>query len=550
MLKPSKNMNGNRCFVYVRKSSESEDRQVLSLESQSGVLKDLAKRYEMNVVKEFTEAKSAKEPGRQVFNEMIEAIKRGEAENIVCWKLDRLTRNPVDQGTIQHLLQKGIIQRITTPDREYLPGDNVLMMGVEMGMANQFILDLRKNVMRGNKTKLEKGGLPGRPPIGYLNDPDKTIIPDPARFPLVQKLLRLFLTGAYTPRQLVTIASDEIGLTKPGKHVTKKGFDKSYIYKVLRNPFYCGVIVRAGERYAGSHERMINPVEHEEILRLLKRQKSESSTKTEPKTLFPLTGMIRCGCGRMITAYVVKKSNGKRYRYYSCTRKICHDEQKCSEPIVRADDLEEQAYELVKSVSLPKPLAAWIKAWAKLGHMHESFITELEVEGLHKEKERIIKRQHNLTAYLLDNVITREEYGKEKPMLVSELQRVQGRLEANMTRIKDWEEAVCCVVDLAALAKEVYEDKGDVEGKKIILQAIGSNFVLKDKKLNVEVKKPFQVIANNKIVLSLEDEKDLTQEIRLLETKNPTAVPSSLSWCSQDDLNVRPLPSQGSALSS
>jgi len=66
-------------------------------------------------------------------------------------------------------------------------------MNFEFGMANQFILDLSKNVKRGLKTKAEKGWRPGPAPFGYLNDKSKgkgknEIIKDPDRFKLVKKM--------------------------------------------------------------------------------------------------------------------------------------------------------------------------------------------------------------------------------------------------------------------------------------------------------------------------------------------------------------------------
>jgi len=146
-----------RYFIYCRKSSESEDRQVLSLESQLNELKSLAERLNLSVVDVFTEAQSAKSPGRPLFNEMLKRINHKQAEGIICWKLDRLARNPIDGGQIIWMLQKGIIKHIQTFDRSYAPEDNVLLMSVEFGMANQYILDLSKNVKRGLKTKAEKG---------------------------------------------------------------------------------------------------------------------------------------------------------------------------------------------------------------------------------------------------------------------------------------------------------------------------------------------------------------------------------------------------------
>ncbi len=148
--------NKIRYFLYTRKSTEGDERQVQSLPDQTKVMKEKAKSLWIEIVDTFQEAMSAKAPGRYKFNEMISRIKNGEAEWIIAWKLDRLSRNPVDSGTIQYMLQTGTLQKVITNDREYHPEDAGLLMSVENGMSNQFIMDLRKNVLRWMKSKTEK----------------------------------------------------------------------------------------------------------------------------------------------------------------------------------------------------------------------------------------------------------------------------------------------------------------------------------------------------------------------------------------------------------
>ncbi len=118
-------MKKDSYFIYCRKSTEEEDRQVLSIESQVNELTALAKELDLPVTDILTESKSAKEPGRKVFNEMARRIYRKEASGIICWKLDRLARNPIDGGQISWMLQQGIIRHIQTPERGYHPEDNV-----------------------------------------------------------------------------------------------------------------------------------------------------------------------------------------------------------------------------------------------------------------------------------------------------------------------------------------------------------------------------------------------------------------------------------------
>ncbi|MBU4467303.1 MAG: recombinase family protein [Candidatus Omnitrophica bacterium] len=80
-----------RYFIYARKSTDDEDRQVLSIEAQIKEVREYAQRENLFVVKEIIEAKTAKKPGRPLFNNMLIDIERGLADGILAWHPDRLT---------------------------------------------------------------------------------------------------------------------------------------------------------------------------------------------------------------------------------------------------------------------------------------------------------------------------------------------------------------------------------------------------------------------------------------------------------------------------
>src|ERR1041385_3972822 len=125
-------------FIYCRKSSEAEDRQVLSIESQTREMQELARKAGLPISQVLTEAKSAKEPGLPVFNQLMQRVYRGEAAGIICWKLDRLARNPVDGGSIIWAIKQHDI-RVATPAQSYArEDDNIILMYIEFGMAQKY----------------------------------------------------------------------------------------------------------------------------------------------------------------------------------------------------------------------------------------------------------------------------------------------------------------------------------------------------------------------------------------------------------------------------
>jgi site-specific DNA recombinase len=274
--------------IYCRKSSEAEDRQVLSIESQLTELqRAFAQQVDVEVVDVYNEAYSAKAPGRAICNDMLSRVERGDAHGVIAWAPDRLARNSID----------------------------------------------------GGRTKVERGWRPNQAPLGYLNDKaTKTVINDPVHFPLIRKMFEMMLTGAYTPKQIALTARDEWGFRTPKKRrIGGRVLAMSSIYRILSNPFYSGIILWHGESYPGKHEPVVTLEEFERVRSLLARPGRPKAQHYS----FAYTGMIRCGsCGLGVTAEHKVNRYGYRYLYYHCSKRRLGP--RCLEPSVELRDLEAQ----------------------------------------------------------------------------------------------------------------------------------------------------------------------------------------------------------------
>src|SRR3989338_8115649 len=133
-----------KCFLYARKSTDEADRQVLSIEAQLFELRQYAKRESLVIVREFVESKTAKMPGREVFNAMLAGIEEGgEAAGILAWHPDRLARNSIDGGRIIYMVDTGKILTLKFPTFWFDPTpQGKFMLSIAFGQSKYFVDNL------------------------------------------------------------------------------------------------------------------------------------------------------------------------------------------------------------------------------------------------------------------------------------------------------------------------------------------------------------------------------------------------------------------------
>ena len=444
-------------------------------------LKEFADKEKLEIVASLCEAKTAKEPGRMKFAEMLSLIERGKADGIISWHPDRLARNSVDGGKIIHFVDRGLIRSLKFPTFwfEATP-QGLFMLNIAFGQSKYFVDNLRENVKRGLRQKIRNGVWPGWAPVGYLNNPKTRMIDiDPDKVPKVQKMFELYATGEYTLHSLANWCKKNglVGnLCKP--------LVIANIQKNLQNIFYLGLMKWKGEIFEGKHEPLISKKLFDKCQEVMAKRGKVQEVR---KHCFAFLGLLKCAsCGCSITG-----ERQKGHNYYRCTKK----KGPCQEKhYLREEALTEQITSFLQKVSLSsqdteKVLAALDSEQEKAGQD-----AQLEVSVLKKQLSQVeAKLQKLLDLYLADALST-EEYTAKKQSLLSQkvalVEKISDFETKGLSRLEPAREFVLSLNQAANLI-----ESENLSEMTTFLKNIGSNHILQNRQLIFSPKIPYNLIA-------------------------------------------------------
>ncbi len=326
--------------LYARKSSESDERQAMSIDSQLAEMRSLAENEGLNVVCELQESHSAKDSGkRPVYNKLLKGLASEEYNAILTWAPDRLSRNAGDLGAVVDLMDQGKLLHIRTYSQTFTnnPNEKFLLM-ILCSQAKLENDNKSINVKRGIRTKCEMGWRPGVAPLGYMNRAlggINDIVLDPERADLVREAFHKAGYERWSGRRIKAWL-DEQGLTnRSGKQVSV-----SQVLVILTTPFYYGKFqypqAPDAPWYDGAHKPLIS----KELYDLVQQTRGVNKGIWGSKA-FAFRGLLKCGqCGADITAQekfkTLKKGDVKRFVYYNCTRR---KDPNCKEKYINENNL-------------------------------------------------------------------------------------------------------------------------------------------------------------------------------------------------------------------
>jgi DNA invertase Pin-like site-specific DNA recombinase len=345
-----------RYCLYSRKSSESDEKQALSIEAQVKEMSEMAAGMGLMITEVRRESHSAKDVGkRPVFNSLLTDIKSGKFNGILTWAPDRLSRNAGDLGALVDLMDQGLLHTIQTHGQRFTNNPNEKFLLMILGSQAKLENDHKsKNVQRGLRARCEQGLWPAPAPTGYLNHPDRTkkchVIVDPERGPVVKKIFENVGVHGWSGRKVYFWLKD-IGF----KGQQSKDFSLANIYRMLRQDFYYGRYQfpqGSDIWYNGVHVPLVS----KELFDRVQEQLDANDTGERNKKEFAFTRLMICGsCGSGISAQEkfkkLKDGGINRHVYYSCTKSR---DKNCKGKYLREEDLVKQLIDLVYEMDFAK----------------------------------------------------------------------------------------------------------------------------------------------------------------------------------------------------
>lgn len=476
-----------KSVLFARVSSREQEETGYSLPSQEKLLKEYAGRKGFRIAKMFSISESASGKNqREIFNEMMDYVKKNNIKIIICEKVDRLTRNFKDAVMIDEWLEKDEERQVHLVKDSLILHKNSrsqekLNWGIRILFAKNYIDNLSEEVKKGQKEKIAQGWLPTKPPLGYKTIGEKghkNHIIDEEKAPLVKKMFKLYATDNYSLKKLSQVMYEEGLRTRGGNKLVK-----SRLHELLADPFYYGKIRWNGVIYEGKQEPLISKELFDRVQEILKRK----TTPKYRKHFFLFKGLIRCAeCEGKISW---EPHKGIIYGH-------CNHYRNCSQTIwVKEWEVEDQLVEVFSSLQIKNTrLVEWIRKALKESHQDEIEYHSSALNELNQKYGQIQRRLDNLYDDKLDEKITKEFYERKFRQYSEEKESIAQAIEKHSQASTKYFELGINVYELSQKAKEIYL-KASQEEKRQLINLVFDKLSLNEGKLSFNYSKPFEILS-------------------------------------------------------
>ena len=430
-----------RAVSYIRVSTREQaqrggSEEGFSLPAQREANKRKAQSMGALVVKEFADrGESARSANRPELQKMLAYLKEdGGIDYVIVHKLDRLARNRADDVEINRAFEEAGVRLVSTSENiDQTPG-GMLLHGIMSSIAEFYSRNLANEVMKGMGEKARNGGTLGKAPLGYLNvrarDENgrevRTIALDEERAPLIRLAFTEYATGQWTTKRLAAHLHDRGLTTVPTARKPAKAVSGAQLHRMLRHPYYKGVISFQGVEYAGAHEPLVDEETWSQVRAVLD---SHRFGERERQHNHHLKTTVYCGlCGARLLVQNTRNSKGDLYPYFICAkRQRTHD---CPFRAVLIDVVEDRMVELYQTIQLSAADRTQIEHY-----LHDE-LAQIEgdkakaVRSLTTRRTNIEDRRRRLLHAHYEGAIPLDLLKEEQAKLSTELSQIERQLAA------------------------------------------------------------------------------------------------------------------------
>jgi len=478
--------------LIARVSSKDQEDEGFSLEAQVKILTNYCNPAGLRIGKIYKIAESAsKSERRKIFKEAMDYVAQHNVKHLVVEKVDRHVRNlhdavdthdwlMADEERRVHFVKDSLTMHKNSKSQEWLN------WGIRVVMAKNYIDNLREEITKGTYEKLAQGWLPGTPPPGYKNivrDGKSIQDLDPDKHKSMQRIFQMFLEPQYSVNS-IRYKMFEFGLVSASGRM----FTKSQTHRIIKNPYYIGIIKWNGKEYEGKHPHLISDELFYAVQAKLTRKTPAKFRKHNPV----LKGIMTCEhCSKTITW---QKQKGRLYG--ACQRKAPDCKQ---QKFVREDAVMGLIERKLDDLICPAPqVIDWLVTLLKQDFQLSVNNIEQAQKALDDRLARIKRMDDMLYDDKLAGLISAERYREKHESFVSELKGLERQKGGVSQQYEEKYMNGVSEIQLSQDAKRLFADANiSNDEKRIILTKLFKKISLKDNVVSVTYTKLARAIAVN-----------------------------------------------------
>lgn len=518
--KLEKQTNHNTNLQYVglaRVSTIKQEQNGQSLETQKNIITDYCQshNYPLSYIEQLAE--SASKQHRKQFQSFLNRLSKNTKNKtaIIVTRVDRLTRQ--ECSLLDDLRLKDKIEIHIISDNKKLTSksspDEVVIWEFNVSLAKREASLLSNRVKEVRNAQMQNGQYPRAALVGYLNSTNsqkkKTIIKDPDKAHLVKKVLEEFAKGTYT-LDTICVYANNIGLTSKKNQKWVRGNMSS----MLHNPFYCGFFIDGDNTYRHVYDTLITVDTYQKIQDILSgRNKKAIRANQKNSQVFIFSNVIKCKCGCQMTTIEKRKPNGKTYRYVKCshasTTTPC-DVKEVNENVF----LTQLKTEVLDKLNFDPEILKIYEPAIKKAIQLEQASSKQQLTQLQIQKDELEAELKGYIKSVSQGIITKDDFEMMKQDTLNRKAQIEEQIATANVSEERVDKILKKVLKMLSSGNELFESS-QVDEKNRFLKILLGNCIYDGKKLQISVKKPFDLFISNGLNHTWQPHSDLNRDSRL-----------------------------------